>query len=493
MFLKGLTEEQQAAVHKAITLDGPLKVPAGAGSGKTHTLRVIAQTLHDAGLKVCYLAYNRSMADEAKPKFGDTAEVFTTHGLAYRVLSRELRGRKLGSIYHWHAAEALKIEETFYGLSKADYASSVLQTMNRFLISPDPLVTDAHLPDSVRRQKSASLSNVMVDHAQDLFIALAPGEKTDLPLPHDLYLKYWQVIGAPWLDEYDVILLDEAQDSNPVILEALKGRRVIYVGDSHQSIYGFRNAIDAMRDIQAPEAPLTLSFRFGPDVAKLANAILSRKTKTRLKHPLRGLPRLNTVVCADNLTPPYTRIYRTNYQLIRDAIILRDRGHSISLVGDMEEFARRIISTAALLEGDMRNVRDPLIRSFRKFEDLEDASERPGPLGRELRQVVRIVLEFKDRLNDIITLLRAKPGARNEIILTTAHKSKGLEWPQVALMSDFDQTLGVENDTSLPEMERDEELNLLYVAATRATERLSIRGEYLKSIAKDAGLIGPSA
>jgi ATP-dependent exoDNAse (exonuclease V) beta subunit len=143
------------------------------------------------------------------------------------------------------------------------------------------------------------------------------------------------------------------------------------------------------------------------------------------------------------------------------------------------------------MDGDKRNVRDPLIRSFKSFDDLEAASEKPGNLGRDLRQVVRIILEFRDRLSDIISLLRAKPGARNEIIMTTAHKSKGLEWPQVALMSDFDQTLSAENDTSLSETERDEELNLLYVAATRATERLSIRGEYLKSIARDAALIGP--
>jgi len=492
--LKGLTDEQQQAVHRAVTTDGPLKVPAGAGSGKTHTLRAIAQTLCDAGLRVCYMAFNRSMADEAKPKFGSTAQVYTTHGLAYKMLGigKEIRGRKLGSVYHWQVADVLKIDETFYGMGKSDYAAGVLQTLNRFLISPEPVITTNSVPDSARRQnKNSALPGLMAEHAQDLFYALAPGEKTDLPLPHDLYLKYWQVIGAPGLDDFDVILLDEAQDSNPVILEALKGRRVIYVGDSHQSIYGFRNAIDAMRNIQAPETPLTLSFRFGPDVATLANAILNRKTRTKLRHPMRGLPRLTTVVGTDHLDPPYTRIYRTNYQLIRDAIILSDRGHSISLVGDMEEFARRILSAAALMDGDKRNVRDPLIRSFKSFDDLEAASEKPGNLGRDLRQVVRIILEFRDRLSDIISLLRAKPGARNEIIMTTAHKSKGLEWPQVALMPDFDQTLSAENDTSLSETERDEELNLLYVAATRATERLSIRGEYLKSIARDAALIGP--
>ena len=70
----------------------------------------------------------------------------------------------------------------------------------------------------------------------------------------------------------------------------------------------------------------------------------------------------------------------------------------------------------------------------------------------------------------------AHPGAA-ERVLSTAHKAKGLEWPSVRLADDF-PTLGEldaadrEGVAWLTAEERDQELHLLYVAATRAMLRL---------------------
>ena len=63
------------------------------------------------------------------------------------------------------------------------------------------------------------------------------------------YLKLWQM-SSPVIDGYDVILLDEAQDCTECmrgILEEQLGRcALVLVGDSHQQIYGFRRASDAL-------------------------------------------------------------------------------------------------------------------------------------------------------------------------------------------------------------------------------------------------------
>jgi ATP-dependent exoDNAse (exonuclease V) beta subunit len=59
-----------------------------------------------------------------------------------------------------------------------------------------------------------------------------------------------------------------------------------------------------------------------------------------------------------------------------------------------------------------------------------------------------------------------------EIVLSTAHKAKGLEFPIVILADDF---LPRPNDVSLDKISLDkhrENLNILYVAATRATKEL---------------------
>lgn len=64
------------------------------------------------------------------------------------------------------------------------------------------------------------------------------------------------------------------------------------------------------------------------------------------------------------------------------------------------------------------------------------------------------------------------------MILSTGHKSKGLEWNNVEIIDDF---LNIKQE--LEEREQiaiaKEELNLLYVAVTRAKNSLNINKDYL--------------
>ncbi|WP_353160528.1 MULTISPECIES: UvrD-helicase domain-containing protein [Salinisphaera] len=491
-----LSKQQAAVVDHAVAGNESLLVPAGAGCGKTSTLCAVARALNDIGQRVVYLAYNRALKEEAKRKFGSTADVFTAHGIAYRELNINAvaRQRQLGRIYPRHVIDLFGLQDDVGGLSAYAYAHAVVATLNAYEQSGDPIVTSACVPSRVRTQlDSDELIGMVVDHAQDLFHSAAPGEKTRLPLPHDLYQKYWQVIGTPGLERYDVVLLDEAQDSNAVVLAALAGRRVIYVGDTHQQIYSFRGAVDAMQKINARELPLTHSFRFGPVIADLANAILSEKKKTKLRYPLQGYPRLITSIVDRPPAAPCTRIYRTNYQLIADSFVLRDSGLKVLLNGDMSELARQLESVDALAGGERRLVKDPLIRGFKTYSSLVAASKGNGPFARELRQIVRILTDFAPRYAELLAMLKQRNGNdtqdANAVVLTTAHKAKGAEWPNVVVMGDFDQTLNAENQYSLGVRAREEELNLLYVAVTRATEALNIQGEYLSNIAIQAGLM----
>ncbi|EIR4881561.1 hypothetical protein LW377_004528, partial [Salmonella enterica] len=59
--------------------------------------------------------------------------------------------------------------------------------------------------------------------------------------------------------------------------------RVVLVGDRHQQIYRFRGADNAMDTPQLEHADrlwLTNSFRFGPEVANVANRLLALKGET---------------------------------------------------------------------------------------------------------------------------------------------------------------------------------------------------------------------
>jgi superfamily I DNA/RNA helicase len=86
--------------------------------------------------------------------------------------------------------------------------------------------------------------------------------------------------------------------------------------------------------------------------------------------------------------------------------------------------------------------------------------------------------------------------AAAERVLSTAHKAKGLEWPRVRLADDFprlEELNALDQDGLLyltPE-ERDQELNLLYVAVTRARQQLELN-EAVRSCLAPRAPVGPS-
>src|SRR5438132_14185115 len=74
------TDEQRMAVDKFLT-GKPLKIAAFAGTGKTTTLRMLAEATRARGV---YLAFNKSIATEAKQKFPRSVDCRTTHAIAFR-------------------------------------------------------------------------------------------------------------------------------------------------------------------------------------------------------------------------------------------------------------------------------------------------------------------------------------------------------------------------------------------------------------------------
>lgn len=123
---------------------------------------------------------------------------------------------------------------------------------------------------------------------------------------------------------YDVIILDEAQDMQPMtanIIRELTGDRVhlIYAGDPDQQLYGFAGAIDAMKDL-GPDDLFTLNktFRFGVDVCSYVNeAIVNRYTNVS------DLNRNTPVIDANQFLGmgemSYTYLFRSVAEMVQKA------------------------------------------------------------------------------------------------------------------------------------------------------------------------------
>lgn len=130
------TTDEQQAIIVAYRTGGNLVIEAGAGTGKTTTLRMLgAQRL---GRKGIYMAYNRAIATDAKRSFPADVQCATAHSLAYAAVGRTFRHRLSGPrVPAAQTAKMLGITGWLpvakdVVLAPAQVARLVMETVHRF-------------------------------------------------------------------------------------------------------------------------------------------------------------------------------------------------------------------------------------------------------------------------------------------------------------------------------------------------------------------------
>ena len=487
------TEEQIHCVNSALEAANsskPLVIEAGAGCGKTTTLQSISSALFETGhAKQLYLAYNSALAAAGREAFSSGVEVRTVHSAAYRALSKALAHRKTGSVYSKHIIDALALDGRVGVPDKFAYARALLTSMERFCASADNNISLDHIAQWLLHD-AISVEQAIED-TQQLFQLVSPLSKGSIPVSHDAYLKTWHLLGAPGMNEYDSVLVDEAQDSSAVMLGCLEhANNLIAVGDSAQQIYAFRGAVDALRNMDGRRCSLSQSFRFGPEVAILANKLLQKK-KAKPGLVLKGMASKGTTLTAAPKGEAVTKIYRTNAELVKDALMLYDynRSDQVFVIGDLEDLALKVRTAFDLKRGILSGKKHPSFFQFKSFYEAECWAEKYADA--EIAQIISMTKEFDSRSSDVVGMLEnlgartkanKKPPVDARFVLTTAHRCKGLEWANTIIASDFDKLFTPFNQKRLGS-KVDDELNLLYVALTRGIQTVDIRSSYLMDIA----------
>ena len=478
------TEEQENIVELFKT-NNKVKVIARSGSGKTSSL--IHLTKCNPEQNFLYLAFNKSMAVEAASKMPSNVEVMTTHALAYREFGRDLAhkltrpagryinvagtGREIAIYYGLQAYKASKDKE----ISRAFLGLIVRDTVAKFERGAELELSFEHIP-TYRIKDIQERFNVIISEKSILGKELLKvskllwkdriDEDSIVMASHDTYLKMFH-LSKPDFKGWDVVLLDEAQDSTPLIIDMLSNvDKLIGVGDDNQAIYGWRGAINALDSLEAPSAFLTKSFRFGEKVAKIASSIIGA--------PLYGNEVIDTKVGEIDYKSPYTIIYRKNLSLIEDAVDLISQGEKVFLNIDTRDFVSLINSARALIDGKKAKVKHDLIVPYTTWGDLVSDSKN----NNELKRIVKIINDGReDQILEMLGKASITPEGCN-VVLTTAHKSKGLEYNQVVLADDyelFDQKGGITKDQ--------QEINLAYVAATRCKYNLKLSDVFVDFLA----------
>lgn len=466
------TEEQQGVIDSSADT---LVVNAFAGTGKTTTLVGFAK--ERPSKRMLYLAFNKSVAEEAKARFPSNVDAKTSHALAFPGFGSRYKD-KLGNPRAFHARNFLRLRMN--GDDALVLSGLALEAVNRYLISADEDLIPGHVRAGQALAKGFSQDEVF-EAATRLWEAMKDPHVNAVPMPHDGYLKLYQ-LSEPDLGKYDYILLDEAQDTNPCLFKVFSSQSTgrVLVGDEHQNIYTFRGAMNAMKRMRGERHALTSSFRFGQPIAEVANAILGVFKEEELR--LRGLGGPSNVGRPqDDLKTVY--LHRTNAGLFDRAVDLLHTGARMHFVGGVKNYNfETILDAWRIMDGDHRSIRDPFMKSFQTIGDLEAYAEAVG--DREIQARLKVVKKYTFRIPRLLERLEGadEPDAsKANASLTTAHKSKGLEWDQVVLGEDFpdlmhDGKTPLVADLLPPGVEADplgfEEANLIYVAATRARKNL---------------------
>jgi hypothetical protein len=424
------------------------------------------------------VAFNKSIADEAKGKFPGYVTCQTIHSLAYQQMKGEfdLRNRLSKSGKY----DLNEIEVTL-NISDRKEILKYLHVVDEFCKSDYDSIRYFYMESYLHKFPLNISEDVLGLHNLDVLwtYLTESGEST---LTHQIYLKAFQ-LSKPNLN-FPVIIIDETQDLNDVVLDIILNQhklhkaQLIAIGDPFQSIYGWNGAVESFGKLRRSgcfdlNLYLTDSFRFGAEIADQANVLLDLLGAI----PVSG-------VRTDKTTNYETvaKICRTNAGVFSELEKCLGEQKKAYVIGDIEKTYFAKIKAAKCLQlnsyagpGDKKyTIYDSYINSFKSWNEfLENSASDP-----ELSVIVSIINRYKSDLFQILKTLSesvlVKKQSEADILLMTAHKSKGLEFDYVEISSDFnlkkEETFGIET----PDLFDGELGNLLYVAFTRAKYELNL-------------------
>lgn len=509
------SEEQldtlQAALDPAIPV---LIVDSVSGSGKTSTCELIAANLRKPSL---YVTFSKALATEAYERIASKApwvKVMTVHALAFHSHGKPYvhkLNRPSGYYLNCNGtgteiAQSFKIKKFEVG-AKAKVAPSAIgflvkQTLAVYEASADEELGMEHIPESyldaiLAPAKKKEPNSVIFEHAvkelKKLVLEVSQklwAKRIDINSPtlitHDTYVKLW-TLSNPVISQ-DVLYLDESQDSSACMVKAFSNQhhaKVILVGDKDQNIYGWRYSVNAMAMMEGVNKVLSTSYRFGPNLAKLASKILNGRE-------LKGFDKLNTEVLGPenrlfhkqgDLTS-YTKLFRTNSALFVEAMNLIEAGHNIAIEADVKDFQMELSSAEALYKGNLGKVKHQDIVPYSVWWDYKAEAE----INPRMKMVARIV-ESKKVQHYVAKFSNWENPVNPDITLCTAHKSKGREWDTVILANDYPPiVVESESGEKVLQIPPSEEVRLVYVAVTRA-KKLLVYNEFVRDLLDNLDVI----
>lgn len=496
-----ITAEQETFTADYLHGAGHTTVYAGPGTGKTSTAAyavlkglLTKQCVDD---KVGFFAFNTDIVAALETKI---SAIFCDLNTFHRF------GRSLIADA-WKIDSRIKPENKLYHIFTTQmqgdqtYRSQQQDVLKRFHImervvnaAMNSCVTHEQLPhqiDQLAMRFEIALPKKDTNLARDCqrLYRLSLEDKTHVNFDEMLYfLKHYQIE----LPRYDKIVVDEEQDMNDlqhwlILSLAALGARVIGIGDPNQAIYGWRGArTDSMqvlqRSLQSKTLTLMTCFRIknlailreaqkivpglqpGPDAVegKPVSVVMSREMLQSVRPGDAILSRVNAPlieICLDLLA-----------QSVMATILGREIGEGI--VDMIQLFAEQSDDVEVVYRKGEQWLTYEAARTHHNqihMAKCEDELACIRAIGSRCKTVTQMIAKA--------LLLFADNGLAGKVVLASCHKSKGLEFKRVWLITGLLKDRGnVCEMFPHPRVVREDlveqEINLKFVGITRAQEEL---------------------
>jgi DNA helicase II / ATP-dependent DNA helicase PcrA len=473
-------------------------VEARAGSGKTTTLVMLANELPKDRLCL-FLAFNKNIATELQERLPPHIQAKTFHSHCFGALQRNLPRRpkvdenKVYNIlkdslsrrdfdrYFKYVSRLVSYAKS-YGIG-TDLAPDEHAEWYR-LIDHFSMVADSDNFDEVRA----------IELAQDT-LKTSNENLTVIDFDDMLYLALLRNVT---FDKCNFVMLDEAQDTNGVQRALLhrmlaaavpdepgSGGRLIAVGDTFQSIYGFRGAdADAMsalkQEFNAVEFPLSVSYRCAQEVVAETRREIPDSIEAHPTAPIGSVERLPDYDL-ENFTSDMAILCRVTAPLVTLAFGFIKRNVGVRILG--REIGAGLVALVKKMNTQDIDILSDKLRNWRAREVGKALSRGHESAAAAIDDKYSCLMVFIDQLNEdertvneLILRIESLFSDNNRGLLTlcSVHKAKGLEWPTVFIL---DRDEYMPSRWAKQEWQRKQETNLIYVAITRA--KLHLR--YIKS------------
>jgi superfamily I DNA/RNA helicase len=495
--------EQQNIFDRIQNGRGHLIIKARAGTGKTTTLVHACELMQG---KVFFGAYNSKIAKEIRERVRHLTNIYakTFHAAGVSALNYRFPELKNKDPNPHKVADIIEAQLNAMDPMQAAYYEPLAPAMADIVSMAKQRGIGA-LPEFPNTRETWM---AMVEQF-DLLDKLPDGSDEDPELMSKLLTACHKVLARSVADmsqidfddmvymplvlnlrmlKHEWVLIDEAQDTNPTrraLAERMlaPGGRLVAVGDDYQAIYGFsgadNDALDQIRRrFNADVLPLTVTYRcpkavvatanqWVPDIQAHETAPEGSVSTLQYEHILTTAQPGDAILCRWN-----KYLVGTCFRFIRAGIPARIEGRAIGQqlatlckkwkVKDLDKLGERVA------KWKRREMDKALAKKKEtKAQEIEDRAETVFVLiERAKEQGLKTVDQMVDML---LSLFDDKVVDKtNMVTLCSAHRSKGLEWHRVFILGLY-ELMGRQ---CKQDWQTQQELNLQYVAVTRAQSEL---------------------